>query len=469
MNAHSYNRCRTAFLRVICLAAMLLLLTLVSSCGLLRAPGKAVKAITPGTRPPATDPATTETMVQQMADEYILRTGQALDEYERIRGTSPETAVMVLQWKGVVLAYAMRIASGNNPYANLVDMVTLIDLNRAALEDYWIHTTNGPAFQPWLEASKILETNAWKAAGTVFSRAQVDQLRKTLDEYRRTHPNAEYPLFARPLDFSSALKATTARNESESSLLGWVGLDPSMGLDPTLQEVTRTRLFAERAMFTFQRMPTLMRLHMELLTMNVLHQPELQQTFTNTTRLTESVDRISRTAAELPSQVSTLMQQQEGPLRDLTAQVGRSLAQAEKTSDSLNVTLTSLDALMKRFGVGEPNTNPVVAVDTNSQPFRILDYAETAEKIGGMATNLTALIARVDQSTPQVTQLSQQAAADARQLVNHAFRMGLILIGVLLVGAVLACLLYRILARRFLDNKQPAALSESTRNLTSKS
>jgi len=74
-------------------------------------------------------------------------------------------------------------------------------------------------------------------------------------------------------------------------------------IDPAVREITRTRLFAERALFVMQRMPFLLRLQAELLAHQLIVQPEVQLALTNTTRLSESVDRISR-AAESVSQTA---------------------------------------------------------------------------------------------------------------------------------------------------------------------
>jgi len=466
------SRCRStvAWLIAVVVGCSLMM---VQGCRVLNAPSKAVHAITPGSRP-KTEPEKVALIVQQLADEYALRIGQALDQYAQIRGT-PEAASEVLRWKAVMQAYSMRIAGGYNPYGSLIDMVALISLNRTALEDHWVHTTNGAAFEPWLEASRVLETNAWDAAIAVFTPKQIDQLRSSLQKYRSEHVSSDYPLFARPLEFAAGLKSATASEDAENqSVLGFVGLDPTMGLDPAVQEVTRTRLFAERAMYTMQRMPNMIRLQTEILADDVLRQTQLQQTFSNTASLTESADRISRaaerisvTTAELPDRFSaeravilSEMERQEGKLRELSAEVGRSIGAAEQLSDSLTITVTNFDALMKRFGVGEVRTNE--APNTNSQPFNILDYSQTAERIGAAARELNSLIGSVDQATPQVARFGQQAQADARKLINHCFQLGLIMLGVILVGAVSAGLIYRALARKLFPTDN-ISVSESRR------
>jgi hypothetical protein len=438
------------------------LLVLVPGCSLLRAP---VKAIAPGPKPPKVDPAETESIVQRLADEYTLRTVQAIDEYARIQGT-PEVAREVLRWKVVVLSYVMRIAGGPNPYANLVDMVGLVSLNRSALETYWIHTPRGPALMPWLETSRVLESNAWSAASTVFSPSQMKELRQAIEEYHREHATIEQPLFAQPLAFSSSLKPSSAKSEGQTSLLGFVGLDPTAGLDPAVREVTLTRLFAERAMYTLQRMPTLVRWQAEILVDNTLHEPELQQTLTNTTRLTESADRISRaaesfsqTAAILPDRVAeerkailAALEDQQGKLANLAVELNRTLVSGEKVSASLNTTLTTFDTVMKRFGVGETKPGSAVA-NTNSPPFNILDYSHTAEQLAIAARELDGLVKDLgatmdspgwDARVRDLAQVSRQTSRDAKSVLNHAF-----LLGAGLVLLIFACaIVYRRTARR---------------------
>ena len=56
-------------------------------------------------------------------------------------------------------------------------------LTRKTIEDYWMLTPDGPAFQPWLETSRRLETNAWQLAANVLKPAQVDELREAIRQW----------------------------------------------------------------------------------------------------------------------------------------------------------------------------------------------------------------------------------------------------------------------------------------------
>ena len=220
------------------------------------------------------------------------------------------------------------------------------------------------------------------------------------------------------------------------------------GLDPAVREVTQTRLFAERAMYIAQRLPFLLRLQGDLLGYELAEQPSSRLLLNNSTKLSDGVLRISAAAASLsqtvgqfPDRISAErkelvagLESQEGTSRDLVAGVDRALVSGEKMSNSLTITLTNFAGLMKLLR-GEPRKNKA--------PFNILDYAKTAEEIGAMAQNLNALIGSMNQSSPEIQRVTQEANADLQKEVDRGFRLGLVLIAVLLTGAVLAGLVLR--------------------------
>jgi len=232
------------------------------------------------------------------------------------------------------------------------------------------------------------------------------------------------------------VRTTKEKGAGMNSVFSLVNLDPTAGLDPAVREVTRTRLFAERAMFTMQRMPFLLRLQTELLAYELTAQPAFQRALTNSTQLSDSAERIGRAAetmsqsvALLPDRLSTerkeilaTLEQQESKLRDVVAQVDTALVSGKGLSDSLTITVTNVSGLMKQFGVSGPTTNAVpettVPPDTNSQPFNILDYAKTAGEADNLVKDLNSLVASLNQSTPGIQRLSQQTVADAQKVVT---------------------------------------------------
>jgi hypothetical protein len=443
---------------------LLSMLALMPGCGLLRAPTTVVSAVVPGKKSSGHDPVDEQIQLQRFVDDSIARSGQALDECADRLGSDSGRAE-VLRLKLVIGSSLISVVSGPNPSANLLDLVSVTVLSRMSVQDYWLKRTNGAAFQPWLGASRMQETNVWQLAAQFLKPDQVDELRQGIKEWYARTPEMRTAFFARPQAFASMVRTTKEKGGRMESVFSLVNLDPTAGLDPAVREVTRTRLFAERAMFTMQRMPFLLRLQTELLAYDLTTQSAVQVALTNSTQVSESAERISRAAesisqsvAQLPDRLSAERKEilatldlQETKLRDLVAGVDRALVSGKALSDSLNITVTNVGCLMKQFGVGESTTTNAVP-DTNSPPFNILDYAKTAGEADNLAKDLNALVGSLNQSAPEIQRLSRQTGADLQKVVDHAFHLGLVLIGVL----VLAGLLYTFLAQKL---KRPTAAS----------
>jgi ABC-type transporter Mla subunit MlaD len=203
-------------------------------------------------------------------------------------------------------------------------------------------------------------------------------------------------------------------------------------------------------------MPMLLRWQTELLSVNAVEMPAVRQLVTNSTQIAASVDRFARVAEQLPGQVST---EREEILKALQAQekdVTSLMSSGTQFSASLNTTLTTLDALMKRFGVGE--TNSAGPPKTNAEPFRIQDYAQTAAQLEATARQLTELLVTLDrtlgstnllQLSAQVGPVVQQARTGGKEIVDYAFWKGILLVVIVL----LAALIYRFLSTRLISAK----------------
>jgi hypothetical protein len=380
--------------------------------------------------------------LQRFADDFLARASQALDESAERLGTETGREE-VLRLKLLLGSSLLSIVSGPNPNANLLDLVSLTMLTRLSVEDYWMKTTNGAAFEPWLEASRALESDGWELAARFLKPAQVEELRRGIQEWYERTPEVRTAFFGRPHAFASMVRTT---QQKEGSVFSLVSLDPTAELEPAVREVRQSRLLAERAMYTAQRMPSLLRLQAEELVYEVTVQPAVRMALTNAAQFTDSAQRIGRAAEDLSASATQLpdwlsaerketlatFEEQESKLRDLAAAVDRALVSGAKLSDSLNMTVTNLNALVVRLKTSNR---------TNSRPFDILDYAQTADKVASMAQNLNALVGAVNESAPEMQRLSQQANADVEKEIKHSFRLGLVLIAVLLAGLLLVGLL----------------------------
>jgi hypothetical protein len=404
-----------------------------------------------GGRKPSVPPHLVEEQleVQRFADDFFARSGQGLDQAAERLGTAAGRE-QVMRIRLLLGTSVLSIVSGPNPNANLLDLVSVTALTRLSIQDYWMHRTNGAAFQPWLDATRTLETNAWSLAARFWRPDQVAELRTAINVWYARTPEVQTAAFlARPQEFASAMLATQGEG---SSIFTLINLDPIRELDPAVREITRDRLFAERVMYTTQRMPFFLREQGELLGYDLADQPAARQLLRNSTQLSDSIQHISSVAASLNQTVAQLpnrfsaerkallaaVKSQEG--KDLVAGVDRALVSGEKLSNSLNVTLNNFTNLMKLLNAGEPKPN--------ERPFDILDYAKTVEQVSAATQSLNALILSMNESAPQIQRLSWQVSADLQKQVDRAFRLGLVLIAVLLSGAVLAGLVYIFFAEK---------------------
>lgn len=406
-------------------------------------PGHMLTTVASGTKPAQPDPAMLETELQRYADEFTARMVAALDDYARAAGT-PDARSEALRWKINAASAVVNIASRPNPTANLVDFLTLATVLRMTMEERSSQPAEGRPLHLWLETSRSLEADIWRLAAKIFTPAQQEEMRDSIRKLWESNAGARSAFFARPEAFSTLIRQRGRQDQQSGSVFALVGLDPMSGLDPAVREVTRTRLFAERAMYVAERMPTLLRWQLELLSAQLLENRQVATVLTNVTRISDSADRLSRatesasqTLAQMPDRITAerraildALEAQEGKLRQLSTEAGQTLAAGEKMSTSLNTTLTTFDLLMQRFGVGEPGTN---RRDTNTPPFNILDYARTAEQIAAMAGQLDALVndtrgtldsPALDKRITELNQAARQAKADAKSVLNHAFVLG---------------------------------------------
>lgn len=446
-------------------SAILLSLLLIASgagCRLIKGvtevPAQTVRAVTPAQKEKKiVDPVEVQQMLLRYTDEFSSRMVLGIGKLRR--GTNAMPPAEVLRAKIELGTETCSIASGPNPVANLLDMTVFVIVTRMALEEHWQPKVFGESALPVLEYSRTAETNIWQLAGKVLTPDQQAEMRRGIEAWYRQNPLPESLVAVRALGFASRVAAASKTNPSfTDSVFGLLSMDPLAGMEPAVREIAQTRMFAERAMFVTQKMPTLLRWQMELLSLNAVSLPAVQQLVTNSTQITASIERFAAVAEKLPGQLSTEREQilkalesQEKQMTPLVHEARQTLTAGTQMSASLNTTLTTFDALMKRFGVGE--TNNVTAADTNAAPFRILDYGQTAGQLEKMARQLTELLRAVDEATgsnnlsrisTQLTPVVQQAKSGGKEVVDHAFWRGILLVVIVCFSA----LFYRFLSAR---------------------
>ena len=430
------------FRRPTCLGLTLLALTL-TGCSLLRIPGSQPKAQVDSLQLSAKPTGQVVTMavlqaqVMRFADTYSATIAQACDDVT-MKSTNSVLRESVLHWKLGQSTSAFVDATGQNPAVNALDMLVLVTMGRMVVEDYGVDTF-GDAITPLLIAQRNLETNAWTLASGMLKPSQQVELRNLINEWRAKNPHQRYVGPIRFREFVTALgKLPTQATTAPTSIFSLLYLDPLAGLDPTAAAIQETREMGERAMYYSQRMPMLLSWQVELLAYQLAGQPESEQVLNDANRIATASETFAKSAQQIPQ---------------LVADSRTTVDSVSDAAKNINAAIQSLTTFVQYVSP----TNAAAATGTNSAPFNVLDYGTAAAQVGVAANNLNALLVTMNQSTPELAQLGQASAAKADEVVNRAFHYGLILIAILLVGAVLAGLLYRVLA-----NKLNAAARKSS-------
>jgi hypothetical protein len=420
-------------------------------------PGQAVQAVTPGNdEQHAADPVEVQQKLLRFADEYSMQMVSGVDALQR--GTNALTPGKVLETKIEISSETWAIAAGPNAVADLLDMTVFVTVTRMAIEDYWQPKVFGDSALPLLAYSRNAEAQIWDLAGTVLTPKQQQELRRSIAIWHSQNPLPEGLVAARALGFAEQIaEANKADETAPGSVFSLLMIDPLAGVNPAVREIAQTRMFAERALFVSQKMPMLLRWQTELLSINAVEMPAVQQVVANSTQIAAAMARFAAVAEKLPDQVSTERAEILKALQAQEKDVASLMASGTQMSDSLNTTLTTFDALMQRFGVGE--TNRDVPPPANAEPFRIQDYTQTAAQLGATARQLTELLIALDQTlgstnlaklTAQVGPVVQQAQTSGKEIVDYAFWKGILLVGVVLA----AFLIYRLLAARLSPHKK---------------
>src|SRR5262245_45570621 len=116
---------------------LLLLAAFGSGCHLLHhtagLPASMIRAVVPDTRPVDPDLANLQVQVLRYADDFVSRNSAGLEEYAR-RLDTPEARTQALIWKVGLSSFAVGVATGPNPTADLLDLLTIASVARDFLE-----------------------------------------------------------------------------------------------------------------------------------------------------------------------------------------------------------------------------------------------------------------------------------------------------------------------------------------------
>jgi hypothetical protein len=308
---------------------------------------------------------------------------------------------------------SLGIATGPSPEANLLDMVTFIELSRDVLERYWIPKLFGPSGMKLDQAFRQSADNVWGIADKVLGPQQKQTLKTIIRNWHEKHPEQVNVETVRLSAFS--YEKDLAPNEQSE-----IG-----GLFASVQQATEAadsaRLFAERALYYAERAPTLLRLQTKLGTHEVMSE-------------------IGLSLGELP-----LSHDKKGAMTDLLRELQKTLRITQATLADANETVHSVSHLFE-----QQSARPDVAKlskDTLTQLTTLL-----------REWNQTVTSARYQNGISQMAGASSAFQQNSNRVLARAAKLGAGLIVLFWMMALFSMLAFRIilnsLQRREISTQQ---------------
>ena len=391
--------------------------------------------------------------VMRFADEYAARINERVTVFQQATD-DPRERLESQSWLVSQATGAFTIASGPNPELNAIDMLVFATLSRMVIEDRWVGDLYGPRADGLLAAHKTLESRAWGHSDMFLTKAQIAELRTSIEAWHRDNPIGRAVPFIHLEDFAFATSATSPGSASSTSIFSFIGIDPLANLDPAVRELAQSRQLAERAVYYGQRVPMLISMETQRLAFEMAVTPESVRLLDSVGRIGGAAQTTSELAADLPrllaeeraavfEQLTGILDARQGQLQALVVELRSTLEAGGTTSDSVRETVAALDTLMARF---DRRASP--ATGAPSRPFDVTEYTEALRQLGDTAQQLQVLLSQADSKAPALTQVSDRAAGRLASLVDHVYWRLVQLVLVLVVASVAGALAYRAIVRR---------------------
>jgi hypothetical protein len=397
--------------------------------------------------------------VMRFADEY---TGSITPPIRNFQASTDNAAdrLTAQNWLLSQATAAYTIASSPSPVVNTVDLVVLTTLSRMVIDDAWSGERFGERAAPLREAYHRLEPLVLELAKGALSADQIAELQHVIVVWREQNPHVTAISYVHFRDVAGSVGRTkTGSVDRFGGLFSMLGLDPFSSLDPAVREISQSRELAERTIYYAQRLPNLLDMQVERLTLEFATMPEVTRLLANADQVAGAAATTAHVVGELPSllprereaairQVMEAVTVETAHTRQLVGELRAALDAGTVTSNSLDATIHSFDQLVARLQ--KPSAADSAAQQSPAKPFDITEYTTAAAEVSRTAAQLESLIGSVDRGTPALAQASDRAAATLRGVVDHAYWRGAELLGVLIIGGLGAALVYRAAARRWL-------------------
>lgn len=393
------------------------------------------------------DTRMTQTQLDQLClafgERYLIAIGNGCNQVEHA-STELEPKAKSHSFKLQAASSVYDILSGPNPFAKLMDLILLAELeHRVWVRDGVAAKVFGAEASTGLAAALTRgREDVWSVAGQVLKPDQRKAMEEMIDDWRKQNPSAEAVAFVRFNDFAAYRGKSVLDDVPHGSGM----LAP---VSEATRQIEETRMLAERGMFLSKRMPLLARWHAEALVNTILLNPEIRKLGDSVARAVALAESVPAKITEERSILLKTLEEREKSIGAISKDVRATVADVKDIAKDTHQLLQESQDLIKAADGLVVKLSPAPG-DKAARPFDIRDYTETIRE-GLKATHEARGLLESPAWTQRVAEVNQaaqdrvsHAARETRALVNFiCWRVA----GILVLAFVLA-LVYRRLAPR---------------------
>lgn len=332
------------------------------------------------------------------ADRYYMVVSSAVDAIKR-GNPDPIQRRLAHQIKLNGVLAMNDIVSGNDPYAQIFDLVVTVTLQSIVwIDEDGAEKAFGDRAPGLIRAVRTMRVEAWDLAAKVLTQDQLELLDHIILEWRRTHPQIEQVAFVKFDNFAGA-RATGLLTQLKS---GGGFLAPLSEASQVLKDWGR---LTERAFWYTKRAPNIAAIQAEGAVNEILSTPEINAMLLTAERLGKTAESVPQAIeAERQALFAAIDARQTlltNTLRDvrhimadadsLGSTVSLLFTNTQKTLAAVSDTLKAVDDVGQRFGLAKMLTNPP------ARPFDIQDYTAALMRLNEVVTNVQQLSVSADQ------------------------------------------------------------------------
>ncbi len=388
------------------------------------------------------------------ADRYYMIISSAVDALKR-DNPDPAQRRIAHQIKLSGVLSMNDIVSGNDPYAQIFDLVVAVTLESVVwIDENRAEQVFGERAPVLIQALHTTRVEAWELAAKVLTQEQLERLDYIILEWRRTHPEIDQVAYVKFDNFAGA-RATGLLTELKA---GDGFLAPLSEASQVLKDWGR---LTERAFWYSKRAPNVAAIQAEGAVNEILTTPEIIS-------MLQTAERVGKTAESTPQMLDaqrqaffaeldarqTLLTNTLGDVRQIMADadsLGRTATllttNVQQTLVVLGDTLKVAEGVGRRFGLDQPSTQPP------GRPFDIQEYATALTRLNEVVTNIQKLTLSADQLTQsEGWKKGLQDMADATDhRVDRIFHRLCLLLGL----AFLLAIAYRVISLKLTRRLAP--------------